>query len=453
MTLSLTSSRLTHLTCYWTLTPPVKVPFYRIQRGVRTFCGYTWVLLNCVPFEQNQPGLQLDKTFTVTPWPICNDAWWYLKGDTALGPSATTSIIYTDHFPGFPGPPLPAAPELIILERALIHNGNHYSFWSGSNWYAVLPFWNRLSVYKRTAGVWTLQDQANQPVFPPGQFTDLDARLSSDNTTFHIVSYLRASVYPPDTIMYYTYDLPSDSWAISEAIFQNTVAYQPRGRCSLSLDSNDAPHVVFDGRYQLNHPLGYSNRTTGAWSPALVFLSAYLANWQAFSASHDTADTFHAAANTLTYSRLYYNYRPAPGPIQAQQLLDASITNTLGPGLATFGTAPNIAVTDADFSMKHFLGPAPWAPELSISPPTSIFASAITPPTPVNRRYIVFRNPVNQTQGIFWKAGVWTLFPIPDPHVVVQLAASYTLPSVFSYIAVQAGAFPHTRFWAFTPPL
>lgn len=100
MLLQLSTNSPTHLLCYWTMTPPVKIPFYRWQRGVRRLCGFTWKLLNTIAFPQLQAGFQEDKTFAVFPWPPCNRAWWFFEGHLPSGPSPSTSIIYTDHFPG-----------------------------------------------------------------------------------------------------------------------------------------------------------------------------------------------------------------------------------------------------------------------------------------------------------------------------------------------------------------
>lgn len=435
MQLSMSTERPTHLACYWTLTPPVKIPFYRWVRGVRMFCGYTWRLLNTVQFIQNELGLCLDKTFTTSGWPVGAQAWWAMTGATADGPSESSSMIYTDTFPGISGPTYPTTPELVSLQGAIIRAGNHYTWASGADWYAVVPSSGSIRVFKRTPPTWTEQDTLFRPRALPGSFRGADSRLDSAGL-IHIAYGWTNPVYPPNRIQYAIFDTSTDTWTLTDELVRNlSTGNLPGFHCSISVDQADKPHVLWSDRSGAWFNCRYSNKVAGAWSAAFsVFTWSFRAYYHT-SLAHSIDDTLHCHVDQPSPRDLWYRSRSPLGVWAAAQLYDGFFLGAKHQSIDSRNNLPHAAYIDSPNTATFALGPAPWQHDLGLTVAPTSEPTIISPEPDPENRYLIYLNNTAQPAALLWDLGAWANFPINDLRTYLSLAATTVLDQGISYLA------------------
>lgn len=96
-----------HLYCRMTTTPPRKHSLPSMRRGLRITGDIRFCFVVYEDNEQNEAGDTLTHTWLKTPWPVCEDRWFYFVGEQGGAASVSETAIFKFHFPAPPPEPPP----------------------------------------------------------------------------------------------------------------------------------------------------------------------------------------------------------------------------------------------------------------------------------------------------------------------------------------------------------
>lgn len=437
---------------HFTLVPPVKLPVYREQRGMRTFCGYRYRVRGCRIFHQAEDGLQYTHSFSVTGWPACNPAWWYLRGYTGVGWSGSQSLLYTDHRPLTADPWVPPVRAIVCPHTTIARNGNHYTFWAQGTWYCVVPSENWIEVYKWEPPDFVRKDFAHQPAAFGGQFSDCDARLSLDGSYIHIAYAWRNALFPPDYICYAYFDCLADTWGTAVYPAAITTNRPSVLHCSLARDTYDTVHIIFIYSHIDPCRVAYVTNYGGAWGPLFTFLSTWINAPRYTTAAWGPDDIFHGAATSVHY-HLLYNSRPLGGPTGVQERVAAS-SNVHRPSLAVRADYPALAFFNTsvrlDYASKVLGAWGLDSPDLDTF--TWRFPNLLIPPQEPYTPNVLILNHLGRLRLLRYYHPDWIALTPTDQNYYTRLAATLNGPSTVSWLSHDDPYSPNTYFNALRLP-
>ena len=402
--------------------------------------------------EQAEPGDTITHTIDIRGWSPCLQRFWYFYGDILGERSPSNTCFWTQHFlePGpVPGPQPMLVPLWFEVEGRVIRCGNHYTFWANETWYAVVPCADSVTIWKKVGQGMVRQDQANEMVSAVGNFTDGDARIELSAEKIHVVAFEAVASPGPPRLMYCTYNLASDTWDFPELVCYPRFSFFAVQYCSLSLDANDIPHVLYNDYSNAFPEFHYRNRIAGSWSSPEIALNPP-ANVAMYSSIwHDpTDDALHCLCVT-NVSTLKYRRRPLPPDPWDTLFPVGASTNLPMHSLMANDQDPHIAGVPIDWRVDHWEGQPPLFQNPDLTAPTSNYANMIQRLNDPGYLQIMFRDNdshlayVWRTPGIAWQDQVQM-----DPDDVIIVASNYNHPDIISTLWTAPGLY-QVYIWAF----
>ena len=245
----------------------------KLERGAYQECGfwYEWQGEACTP--QLEVGATYLHTFYISPGsPPVGLYFFFTDSCLNLDATWTSPMFYTGDWVG-PPPPIPfAGGEQILQSAALVTVGSHYVWWANGAWYAVIPSFPKISVYKRYAGLWVIKDETGEPTPGADTFRGCASFLSSNGSTIHIIYHIKRGNGVSRPVYYAAFDTLTDTWGTFELIDQTSWLGPQQFVVAICNLASGIPAVVYMSPLTANARFVYSHRLPAGWiSPEVIW--------------------------------------------------------------------------------------------------------------------------------------------------------------------------------------
>ncbi len=441
----ITTDVVAHLWCAVSGDYPYSRDRWVAWRGTRRRHGIDVIFRQDYCIEQIEAGDSIVHTFIIRGWHPCVQRYWYFKGSFHENWQLSNTTWFTQHFtePGpIPGPQTFVLPICWEVPFRRIRCGNHYTFWANDTWYAMVPSADSMTMWKKVGMGMVRQDAAGEPLSNFGEFRDGDSRKGALDNKIHTVGFEALAAGVIHYLWYTTFDLATDTWDTPELVVNPTRTFFAFHDCSISLDPNDVPHVLYNECDPTFPEFWYMNRMGGVWGPAEKALAPPFNIAQHCSIAHDPIDDALHCLCVTNVSTLKYRRRP-PGPVPWDDLFDVGTSVNLPMhSLSASNVEPHIAGIPIDWRIDHWEDqpPATWQQDLSLA--MSNYANMIERPNPPRFLQIQFRDD-DTNLAYIWRVpgGVWMPQVQQAPTGIIVLACTYAHPDVISGVWTGAGLF------------
>ena len=454
-TIVVTTDRTVHCWLRWTARQPFLELDPEIRRGVAYYCHPKWRWWASIDVEQNEPGDTTTHTFSLPDWVDGEQRWYYFWGTIVGDLSPSNSPFFTETYVAPPGPPPPEPTPTfyyIPFAGALLAPPNRYALWANGAWYAILPLTTSITIWRLAAGVFSRQDQPNEPGPGVGTIRVADARLLPDGVTIAVAYYSRATTTDPCNVSYVEFDALTDTWGLPGTAATPTMGAWSAYLCSLSITSTGIPHILYGHRPTAYLQIYHVHRETGAWSvPAMAF-AGVSTTMMGICPDHDPANNLHAAGTSNTY-RTYWNKRAPAGTWPAQIEIRTGRSNINNHHMLHAAAVPHFALLDWPIDgSDHGQGepPVTWVEDVATVPGN--YPKILTPSGADPKAIFLARH----SDSTIWRSirpsgGAWGAYAQWLAWVHTILTAAPASDTVFA-VLVSVAAPNYIRFQAFNYP-
>lgn len=423
-----------HLFCAWAPWAPRRHPRYRIYRGKSHLCGYDYIWDTPNITEQQMPGdtdFHLMALKNLTP---STTYWGYVFApDGPYGLEVQGPLFNFTTLPPVPGPEPTPAPIYFDIDDPVFRCGNRYTFWANGTWYAFVPCQTACTLWKLVDGSMIRQDQAHEPTPPQGVIWDADSRMQPDAQTIHTCYFCRVPDPGPHLLRYATFDLTTDTWALDEHICTPRRTAFAYTNCSLTLDADLKPHVVYNDYFDAFPEIHYRHRITGLWStPEAALAIPYKINMYPSLWTDPATDHVHLIGVMNTYEHWYTDRPPGEASWSGPTRI-GSCVNLPQRSVAAGVQYAHVAQVGQDWRIDHYEISEMVYYQEDLTDPTSTHANMISGPAPTAYNLIAFRDNDTHLAYIYRPAGMpWEPQVQLEPTNLIVLTAHYAHPDVIS---------------------